>query len=89
MKWKCNYFIDQKTERLILQKEKKKKNHIQYSSYACSNTYRLLKNLRAYSAVVQFKINISVILDICEVEMEQSIPIIISLDVQTEEKLSI
>lgn len=41
------------------------------------------------SAVVQIKINISVILDICEVEMEQSIPIIISLDVQTEEKWSV
>lgn len=52
MKWKCNYFMDQKDR----------------------------------SAVVQIKVNISVILDICEVEMEQSIPIIISLDVQTEEE---
>lgn len=50
---------------------------------------QLFHRLKDRSAVVQIKINISVILDFCEVEMEQSIPIIISLDVQTEEKLSI
>lgn len=47
------------------------------------------KKLHTCTAVVEIKIKISVILDICEVKMEQSIPIIIRLDVQTEEKWSV